>query len=71
MHVDMAAPVHCGERATGYGVGFLVSLFGRYSNSALLQSIGPIIDEDIAEDARENEKKKMRLNWTVDTVQEL
>lgn len=58
--MDMAAPVHCGERATGYGVGFLVSLFGRYSNSALLQSIGPAIDEHDA--AGENERKKMRLN---------
>lgn len=59
MHVDMAAPVHCGERATGYGVGLLVSLFGRYSNSRLLNSIGPVIESD---EGKESEKKKMRLN---------
>lgn len=58
MHVDMAAPVHCGERATGYGVGLLVSLFGRYSNSALLNSIGPAMEDEV----KESEKKKMRLN---------
>lgn len=26
----MASPVNCGERATGYGVALLCSLFGRY-----------------------------------------
>jgi probable aminopeptidase NPEPL1 len=60
MHVDMAAPVHNGERATGYGVALLVSLFGRYTSSALLQSIGPSLED--AEDGKESEKKKMRLN---------
>lgn len=41
VHVDMAYPVHCGERATGYGVALLGSLFGRYSKCELLQSIAP------------------------------
>lgn len=59
MHIDMAAPVHCGERATGYGVGLLVSLFGRYSKSQLLSSIGPALEAD---EGKESEKKKMRLN---------
>lgn len=27
LHVDMAYPVHCGERATGYGVALLLELF--------------------------------------------
>ena len=58
MHIDMAAPVHCGERATGYGVALLASLFGRYTSSSLLQAIGPAIEED----GRESDKKKMRLN---------
>lgn len=58
MHVDMAAPVHCGERATGYGVALLASLFGRYTGSSLLQAIGPTLEED----GRESDKKKMRLN---------
>ncbi|CAH1779271.1 unnamed protein product, partial [Owenia fusiformis] len=37
IHVDMAYPVHSGERATGYGVALLLSLFGQSSQSALLQ----------------------------------
>ena len=56
----MAAPVHNGERATGYGVALLASLFGRYTNSALLQNIGPALED--FEDGRESDKKKMRLN---------
>lgn len=41
IHIDMASPVHCGERATGYGVALLCSLFGSYMKSELLQSIAP------------------------------
>jgi len=41
LHVDMAAPVHMGERATGYGVALLVTLFGKLSSTKLLQSISP------------------------------
>lgn len=58
MHVDMASPVHNGERATGYGVALLASLFGRYTGSSLLRSIGPVLDEH----SEESSKKKMRLN---------
>eukprot|EP00741_Cyanophora_paradoxa_P022923 tig00021525_g22143.t1 len=29
VHVDMAYPVHSGERATGYGVALITELFGR------------------------------------------
>lgn len=39
MHVDMASPVHCGERATGYGVALLVGLFGHHSKAELLQKV--------------------------------
>lgn len=39
MHVDMASPVHCGERATGYGVALLVGLFGNHSKAELLQQV--------------------------------
>ncbi|XP_073814221.1 probable aminopeptidase NPEPL1 granny smith protein isoform X1 [Musca autumnalis] len=39
MHVDMATPVHCGERATGYGVALLLTLFGSHTNCKMLQSI--------------------------------
>ena len=60
MHIDMAYPVHSGERATGYGVALLVSLFGHYSSSTLLQNIGPALEENTCRE--ENEKKKMRLD---------
>ena len=30
-----------GERATGYGVALLTSLFGSFSNSLILQNIAP------------------------------
>lgn len=43
IHVDMAYPVHCGERATGYGVSLLTTLFGSYSKQPLLQRIAPEI----------------------------
>uniref|UniRef100_A0A8W7PFQ6 Cytosol aminopeptidase domain-containing protein n=1 Tax=Anopheles coluzzii TaxID=1518534 RepID=A0A8W7PFQ6_ANOCL len=39
MHVDMAAPVHNGERATGYGVALLAGLFGEHSKAAILRDI--------------------------------
>ncbi|XP_017104567.2 probable aminopeptidase NPEPL1 isoform X3 [Drosophila bipectinata] len=45
IHVDMATPVHCGERATGYGVALLLTLFGNHTNSKLLQSIAPSQEE--------------------------
>nr|XP_036673911.1 probable aminopeptidase NPEPL1 isoform X1 [Drosophila suzukii] len=45
MHVDMATPVHCGERATGYGVALLLTLFGGHTDSKLLQSIAPTDEE--------------------------
>lgn len=41
MHVDMAYPVHCGERATGYGVALLLALFGNHTNCPMLQSVAP------------------------------
>ncbi|XP_023163516.1 probable aminopeptidase NPEPL1 isoform X1 [Drosophila hydei] len=41
MHVDMATPVNCGERATGYGVALLLTLFGSHTSCGLLQSIAP------------------------------
>nr|CAB3264420.1 probable aminopeptidase NPEPL1 [Phallusia mammillata] len=41
IHVDMASPAHCGERATGYGVALLLTLFGQNSEDKLLQLIAP------------------------------
>ncbi|CAH0597119.1 unnamed protein product [Chrysodeixis includens] len=41
LHVDMAAPAHTGERATGYGVALLSVLFGAHTNSRLLRALAP------------------------------
>jgi len=42
LHVDMASPVHSGERATGYGVALLNTLFGAHINSAMLKENSPV-----------------------------
>ncbi|BET02358.1 Cytosol aminopeptidase family, catalytic domain [Nesidiocoris tenuis] len=39
IHVDMASPVHSGERATGYGVALLSVLFGDKSHSKMLNQL--------------------------------
>ncbi|XP_053694585.1 probable aminopeptidase NPEPL1 [Sabethes cyaneus] len=39
LHIDMASPVHSGERATGYGVALLLGLFGEHSYAEILQDI--------------------------------
>ena len=41
IHIDMAHPVHAGERATGYGVALLTTLFGKHSGNSLLRSSAP------------------------------
>ncbi|XP_026728599.1 probable aminopeptidase NPEPL1 isoform X2 [Trichoplusia ni] len=41
LHVDMAAPAHSGERATGYGVALLSVLFGAHTQSRLLRALAP------------------------------
>jgi probable aminopeptidase NPEPL1 len=41
IHVDMASPVYSGERATGYGVALLTTLYGSRSANPLLQSSAP------------------------------
>ena len=52
MHVDMAAPAHSGERATGYGVALLNTLFGASSKAEILQAASPgtmqngVVEED-------------------------
>ncbi|CAH0551586.1 unnamed protein product [Brassicogethes aeneus] len=57
IHVDMASPSHSGERATGYGVALLTTLFGSYCHNPLLRSICPD-----AEGPNENIAKKQRIN---------
>ncbi|XP_005103521.1 probable aminopeptidase NPEPL1 [Aplysia californica] len=41
LHIDMAIPAATGERATGYGVALLTSLFGNRSGNPLLRLVGP------------------------------
>ncbi|XP_002736297.1 putative aminopeptidase NPEPL1 [Saccoglossus kowalevskii] len=60
LHIDMASPVHSGERATGYGVALLLSLFGRAFDTPLLQSVSPLGNTD-DEEIMENASKKMKL----------
>ncbi|XP_033096251.1 probable aminopeptidase NPEPL1 isoform X2 [Anneissia japonica] len=60
IHLDIASPCYSGERATGYGVALLLSLFGRASESKLLQSVSPL--GSLVEDQLvENASKKIRL----------
>ncbi|XP_076035523.1 putative aminopeptidase NPEPL1 granny smith protein [Oratosquilla oratoria] len=62
LHVDMAYPVHCGERATGYGVALLPTLFGHLSGSALLRSLGPVATENGNCESEGKASKKIRLS---------
>lgn len=59
LHVDMAAPVQCGERATGYGVALLASLFGHSSSCSLLQGMSPFSQKNGLDE--QSATKKMRL----------
>ncbi|XP_014661984.1 PREDICTED: probable aminopeptidase NPEPL1 [Priapulus caudatus] len=59
IHVDMAGPVHCGERATGYGVALLLALFGRASHSTILQAVSPLGTP--IDDNPQGASKKIRL----------
>lgn len=60
LHIDMAFPVYSGERATGYGVSLLATLFGEGSTNSLLQYVAPPLVENPM-DIEENEVKKIRL----------
>ncbi|XP_063815462.1 probable aminopeptidase NPEPL1 isoform X2 [Pseudophryne corroboree] len=60
MHVDIAAPVHAGERATGFGVALLLSLFGRASEDPLLNLVSPL-GEDNGVETPDRDTKRRRL----------
>ncbi|XP_061231604.1 probable aminopeptidase NPEPL1 isoform X2 [Neopsephotus bourkii] len=62
VHIDIAAPVHAGERATGYGVALLLSLFGGASEDPLLNMVSPLgcNGESHTEDM-ERDSKRRRL----------
>ncbi|XP_063315708.1 probable aminopeptidase NPEPL1 [Pelobates fuscus] len=59
VHVDIASPVHTGERATGYGVALLLSLFGRASEDPLLYTVSPLGEDE--EENLQRDSKRRRL----------
>ncbi|XP_044926584.1 probable aminopeptidase NPEPL1 isoform X3 [Mustela putorius furo] len=62
VHVDIAAPVHAGERATGFGVALLLALFGRASEDPLLNLVSPLgCEMDAQEGDVERDSKRRRL----------
>ncbi|RMB95860.1 hypothetical protein DUI87_27974 [Hirundo rustica rustica] len=62
VHIDIAAPVHAGERATGYGVALLLSLFGGASEDPLLNLVSPLgCNGDSPPEEMERDSKRRRL----------
>ncbi|XP_039255640.1 putative aminopeptidase NPEPL1 [Styela clava] len=71
IHIDMAYPVHSGERATGYGVALLLCLFGQASDDKMLQLSSPLQQSSVqatgdvmnhsAVDGEESSSKRRRL----------
>ncbi|CAK9294893.1 unnamed protein product [Gordionus sp. m RMFG-2023] len=62
LHVDMAYPVHSGERATGYGVGLLLTLFGFGSHDPYLKSHCPIRERHSDKSQIGNNLEKNKIN---------
>ncbi|XP_062501169.1 probable aminopeptidase NPEPL1 [Corticium candelabrum] len=65
VHLDIAAPCHAGERATGYGVAILLALFGQSSGNSLLQFLGPqceisVVDNDAQTQPPPSKKRKAK-----------
>uniref|UniRef100_A0A8C6LAI7 Aminopeptidase like 1 n=1 Tax=Nothobranchius furzeri TaxID=105023 RepID=A0A8C6LAI7_NOTFU len=62
VHVDIASPVHAGERATGFGVALLMALFGQASDDSMLNQVSPLgAPTARAEDQMERDCKRRRL----------
>lgn len=63
VHVDIASPVHAGERATGFGVALLLALFGQASEDPLLNMVSPLgfTVADPSSDQMERDSKRRRL----------
>ncbi|XP_021110827.1 probable aminopeptidase NPEPL1 isoform X3 [Heterocephalus glaber] len=60
VHLDIAAPVHAGERATGFGVALLLALFGRASEDPLLNLVSPLGWEPAEQEAAVGRDSKRR-----------
>lgn len=56
VHIDMAYPVTDGDRATGYGVALLNTMFADSSSSELLRSIGPATALPLKKTAEQNDE---------------
>uniref|UniRef100_A0A674PC22 Aminopeptidase like 1 n=1 Tax=Takifugu rubripes TaxID=31033 RepID=A0A674PC22_TAKRU len=62
VHVDIASPVHAGERATGFGVAMLMALFGQASDDCTLNNVSPLgAAASMNEDQMERDCKRRRL----------
>uniref|UniRef100_H3CNP5 Aminopeptidase like 1 n=1 Tax=Tetraodon nigroviridis TaxID=99883 RepID=H3CNP5_TETNG len=62
VHVDIASPVHAGERATGFGVAMLMALFGQASDDCTLNKVSPLgAAASVTEDQMERDCKRRRL----------
>ncbi|XP_048111647.1 LOW QUALITY PROTEIN: probable aminopeptidase NPEPL1 [Alosa alosa] len=63
VHVDIASPVHAGERATGFGVALLLSLFGQASEDPMLNMVSPLggASDTSSADSMERDCKRRRL----------
>uniref|UniRef100_A0A669EYE4 Aminopeptidase like 1 n=2 Tax=Oreochromis TaxID=8139 RepID=A0A669EYE4_ORENI len=62
VHVDIASPVHAGERATGFGVALLMALFGQASDDSMLNQVSPLgATTNVSEDHMERDCKRRRL----------
>uniref|UniRef100_A0AAQ5YS58 Cytosol aminopeptidase domain-containing protein n=1 Tax=Amphiprion ocellaris TaxID=80972 RepID=A0AAQ5YS58_AMPOC len=62
VHVDIASPVHAGERATGFGVALLMALFGQASDDSMLNQVSPLVaSTNMCEDQMERDCKRRRL----------
>jgi len=71
LHVDMAAPSHVGERASGYGVALLNALFSEHISSNMLKYMsthtssdknGPNSEAFVSTTSQGNAPKKQRIN---------
>ncbi|KAM9859185.1 putative aminopeptidase NPEPL1 [Aulostomus maculatus] len=62
VHVDIASPVHSGERATGFGVALLMALFGQASDDSLLNQVSPLsAGANVSDEQMERDCKRRRL----------
>lgn len=62
VHVDIASPVHSGERATGFGVALLMALFGQASDDPMLNKVSPLgVPNAASGDQKDRDCKRRKL----------